>query len=286
MTDSIVRTAVQVDDDNIIRKQVMNKTDDNIIRHQVMGIEESTPTIESLSVTENGTYNATEGVDGFNPVVVNVPSSLPDEELISEFDFVYNKTNNLSAYTDKINGEQSTQSERSIELDDDGYMQFNNTNGYLWIPQYFSYQKDYKIEIEIVGKESYVSGDGENIFKFGFGDNHIIMQWNLADSNWKMADWSGHDIRLDEPFDYFNNKKVTIYFGCAIVDGVLTHNSYYNNTFTMYIGDTLVYHWEQSKSVTGNDNIALIGLGHNTACKNYKFKSVKIYKLNNVTRGE
>ena len=88
MTDSIVRTAVQVDDDNIIRKQVMNKTDDNIIRHQVMGIEESTPTIESLSVTENGTYNVTEGVDGFNPVVVNVPEPTPKNIIISKIKVV------------------------------------------------------------------------------------------------------------------------------------------------------------------------------------------------------
>ena len=31
--------------------------------------------IESLSVTENGTYTAGEGVDGFSPVEVNVPAS-------------------------------------------------------------------------------------------------------------------------------------------------------------------------------------------------------------------
>lgn len=32
------------------------------------------PTIESLSVTENGTYTAPSGVDGYSPVTVNVPS--------------------------------------------------------------------------------------------------------------------------------------------------------------------------------------------------------------------
>ena len=287
MSDNIVRTTVEENDANIIKHQVMNDTTDGIIRHQVRGLDQPAPeppVLETLNVTENGTYTPEEGVDGFDEVNVEVPAVAPDEQLISEFDWPYNKEHNLTAYTDKINGEQSPQTYRSIELDDDGYMQFNNTNGYLWIPQYFSYQKDYKIELEIVGKAAYVLGDGENILKLGFGDNHIIMQWNLADANWKMADWTSHDVRLEEPFNYFNNKKVTIYFGCGFVDGVLTHNSYYNNTFTMYIGDTLVYHWEQSKSHTGNDNIALIGLGHNTACKNYKFKSVKIYQLNNVVQ--
>lgn len=284
MTDKIVRTAVEQNDDNIIKKQVMNKTDDNIIRHQVLGIEESTPVIESLSVTENGTYTVGEGVDGFNPVEVNVPSSLPNEELISEFDFVYNKTNNLPAYADKINGTQSTQSERSIELDDDGYMQFNNTNGYLWIPQGFGHNKDYKTEIEIIGKSEYVDGDGNNILKLYFDNNHTILQWDSSNSNWKMQDWTGHDFRLNESFDFFNGKTISIYYGCGFVDGVLTHNSTFANKYTMYVGTTLVYAWEEVGGQTAN-SLRTIGLGHNTACKNYKFKSVKIYKLNNVTKG-
>lgn len=35
----------------------------------------STPVINSLSVTENGTYTAPTGVDGYSPITVNVPSS-------------------------------------------------------------------------------------------------------------------------------------------------------------------------------------------------------------------
>lgn len=37
----------------------------------------STPTIQSLSVTENGTYTAPSGVDGYSPVTVNVPGIVP-----------------------------------------------------------------------------------------------------------------------------------------------------------------------------------------------------------------
>lgn len=37
----------------------------------------STPVINSLSVTENGTYTAPTGVDGYSPITVNVPSSSP-----------------------------------------------------------------------------------------------------------------------------------------------------------------------------------------------------------------
>lgn len=35
----------------------------------------STPVINSLSITENGTYTAPSGVDGYSPVTVNVPTS-------------------------------------------------------------------------------------------------------------------------------------------------------------------------------------------------------------------
>ena len=39
------------------------------------GTTPAEPIIEPLSVTENGTYTAPNGVDGYSPVVVNVPIS-------------------------------------------------------------------------------------------------------------------------------------------------------------------------------------------------------------------
>lgn len=81
--DKIIRTSVEENNANIIKKQVMNKSNDNLIRHQVIGIggEPITPTIDSLSVTENGTYTVPEGVDGYNPVNVNVTPEVYEPSL-------------------------------------------------------------------------------------------------------------------------------------------------------------------------------------------------------------
>lgn len=49
------------------------------------------PTIQSLNISENGTYTVPEGVDGFNPVNVNVPISPSIGKIIvDKFQYVVN----------------------------------------------------------------------------------------------------------------------------------------------------------------------------------------------------
>jgi hypothetical protein len=56
------------------------------------------PVIKSLAITENGTYTAPDGVDGYSPVVVNVP--IPDGYIkpSGELEVTENGTHDVTAY--------------------------------------------------------------------------------------------------------------------------------------------------------------------------------------------
>lgn len=236
--------------------------------------------LDQLSVTQNGTYTPPSGTDGYDEVTVNVPATLPKEVLRRHFDFPYNKANNLNYYDDKIVGEQSNQSYRNGALDDDGYLYFTATNGYMWIPYYFSFNMCYKTVIDIIGKDAYVSGEGENILNLKADNNHLIFRWNVSESKWQLADWSGHVTYLDKPFDYFNNKKIMILYGCTYSNGEYTRN---NNIMSMYeyVNDdwSYLFSWEELSGQTYKSQ-CLIGIGQHTAIKNFKIKDIKIYDIN------
>lgn len=79
MSDKIHRSAVSDQDNNPIRKyMVEERKDDKLRRHAVIGIGggDTPAVIEPLSITENGTYTAPSGVDGYNPVTVNIPPDI------------------------------------------------------------------------------------------------------------------------------------------------------------------------------------------------------------------
>lgn len=249
--------------------------------------------IESLSVIENGTYTVEEGVDGFNPVVVNVPGILPNEQLEVEYDFQDNYQNNRSVYYEKISGASlPTSRYRNAEFDSSGNMQFSNTNGYLNFPYYFDFNKCYKIEIDVIGRE-YDGTLGKDLAKFVMDTNHVFLRWDETNQYWDMEDWSGHQQQINQPFTYFNGKKIILLFGCVLengqyvrtrtVEGVTTN---YTNMFTIYVDDgtTLTEHLTYAQVVNGdsNSNIGCMFLGNNTALKNYPIKSAKIYRLNNI----
>lgn len=207
MSENIIRTPVEENEDNIIKKQVMNKTDDNIIRHQVLGIEETTPTlvslnvtengeytpeegvdgfnivnvevadtpavIESLSITENGTYTAPSGIDGYSPITVNVAA--PSSKVVSEFDFSiedYDLTRSIIRTAPEVSslilGAPYNAAVSS------GEMVFNTTGqGYFHPAYYLNDFNDYEIEIKFGTIDNSQGGWELGGFKI-YGQNYCV----------------------------------------------------------------------------------------------------------------
>lgn len=61
------------------------------------GSGEGAPVIESKTITANGTYTAPTGVDGYNPITVNVPTSASGSKYITK-----NGTYNVAAYATAV----------------------------------------------------------------------------------------------------------------------------------------------------------------------------------------
>lgn len=247
-------------------------------------------TITPLSVTENGTYTATEG-DGYSPITVNV--GLPDEQLEVNYDFKDNYDNGRSVYYEKVSGTTlPTARYRNATFDSNGYLSFSNTNGYLNFPYYFDFNKCYKIEIGVQGRV-YDATMGVQLAKFCVDHNHVLIRWDATNQYWDMEDWSGHQQQVEEDFIYWNGKTVVLLFGCVLdngqyvrtrtVDGVTTD---YTNKFTLYAksGDTMTELLTYTQLVNGdaNSNIGCMFLGNGTALTNYGIKFARIYRINNV----
>ena len=247
-------------------------------------------TISPLSVTENGTYTASDN-NGYSPVTVNV--GLPKEQLEVDLDFKDNYDNGRSVYYEKVSGTTVPISRyRNATFDENGYMIFSNTNGYLNMPYYFDFYKCYKIEIGVQGRV-YDSTMGAQLAKFIMDTNHALIRWDSSNSYWDMEDWSGHQQQVEEDFIYFNGKTIVLLFGCVLDDGEYVRTrtvngvtTNYSNQFTLYVksGDTMteLLTYDQSVSGDSNSNIGCMFLGNGTALTNYAIKFARIYKLNGI----
>ena len=81
------------------------------------------PKIEQLTVTANGTF-VPEGIDGFSPVIVNVPTTEVIEPVIEELTITANGTytvpegvhgyNNITVYVQSENVEELPRSEEGL----------------------------------------------------------------------------------------------------------------------------------------------------------------------------
>ena len=222
--DDIIRTAVNdAEDTDIIKKQVENKTDDNLIRKPVIGIGGDTPapTIEEITITENGTTTATSDVDGYNPIHVNVPQPTITSITITE-NGIYPAPEgaayspvivNVAEPTTKVVSfydfsEEAYDLERSI-VGDAPSMVFNTTGqGYFHPAYYLNDFNDYEIEIEFGTVDNSQGGwelggfkiYGQNFCVWLNYENNVLTAFNTSGNfqipNRTLADFSNKTIKF------------------------------------------------------------------------------------------
>ena len=268
MDDKIIRTEVMENDDKTVKLQVMVKDDDKLIRHQVMGIggdipavieplsvtENGTytapegvdgydpvtvnvpsvaPVIQPLSVTANGTYTAPEGVDGYSPITVNVPAVMPEKTTISEFDFTSN-----TPYYDTARGIDSTTWFSGLTLDSGVGLRITSYTTQSRTPTYLNFGQYYHIELGIgyLDQDSYDANTYNTNALFGMMLNSgaIELFFEKDVSKWAIKSTATKVYLDDQVYNtptHFDGKKIHIYYGCYLNNGVLTKHENYCHVY-------------------------------------------------------
>lgn len=209
MSDNIVRTSVVDEENNLIKKQVMNRYDDHLIRRQVLGIggePAPQPTYDTLNATANGTYYPGEGVDAFDEVVVEVPAVLPERELLFDLTAVggvSDKVKDLPLRTNKI-------------MVSDGKFYGADGQAYLRSDFCFNPAEKYEIVIKCADYSQWQASELSDLailISFGANTNsHIGIRAHKDTGYWYFSNGSqsSNDIQITDDFYYFSNTERTI----------------------------------------------------------------------------
>lgn len=244
-----------------------------------------------LEVTENGVYNASDepySFYGFTKVTVNVPPSLPNEYLESEFDLLH--SNSTLGFKDLV---------KNIGLATNKYNQFGD--GYITgrsagVMMGYTNQGDIKrcvVKMGTFDRTLETQDQYQTLFKLVSNNNHYTIRWDNTNERWQVSDASGGQIYVDSsviPKYGFENSTVEIVFGAKYINGELYRGIKENDVITsdfscqlrVYIDGVLKI--ETPEIFTG-DTLNTIGVfnigGKSNTWVGAKFENVKIYNVLN-----
>ncbi len=227
-----------------------------------------------LEITANGTYNAPEGVDGFNPVTTNV---LPSKVLISEFDFTDTSTGDLWKQDTVKNVNLPVSSYTNITHTDNVGIIISGTGGTFDTQNRLNRYGVYEIDIEFGSNETSTFNSYNTILNFLRSGAHFALRWNNSQNKWQVSDATGATkwVESNNPH-YFDGKKIKVTYGCRYIDGELVVVGY-RNTMSIYLinnDDSLT---ELCYSNENYDEV-YIKLGGGNSYLGFVYKNIKIYQ--------
>lgn len=239
-------------------------------------------TVTALTVTENGTHDAGENA-AYNPVTVNVPPHLPNQELVCSFDFT-SATPKKDLARFGMEGDSNY-----ITFDTTKGAIFDNASNRFFNPVYnLNMGNSYKIEIEFGDITFDISQTGKrNLFTYAsdpakYNEGSNSLGWSVYDDKWKYHTGAG-DRFIEKPVDYWKNDTLTMYYGLSVdTDGTLYLPSVYidnSSSKSLIIMDKDLITELTAPFQLKNPNI-LLGGGNNMFY--FEVKNFRIYRLNNL----
>lgn len=185
-------------------------------------------TLESITITENGTTTAPSG-KAYNEITVNVPAVMPEKTTISQFDFTSN-----TPYYDTAREIDSTTWFAGLTLDSGVGLRITSYTTQSRTPTYLNFGQYYHIELGIgnLDQDSYDANTYNTNALFGMMLNSgaIELFFEKDVNKWAIKS-TASKVYLDDTIyntpTHFDGKKIDIYYGCYLNNGVLTkHDNY------------------------------------------------------------